>query len=660
MQTLSPRSTTDAAATAPAPLPLSTVRIEDPFWSPRLETTRTTTLRQQEQKLRTEGPFRALERAADVLAGTATAGTSGGARATETTGASAVDEAAEPDPHPFWESDIAKWIEAGSYSLLTHPDPELETVLDRAITLLAGAQAEDGYLNTYITVAAPERRFKDLRDGHELYCLGHLIEAGVAHHQATGRTNLLDVVRRYADLVGRELAPGGAIEGGYCGHEEIELALVKLAAETGEARYLDMARTMIDNRGTRPFYFDAETERRADDGYFGNVFPRRPQQAERFRQYNQSHLPVREQDEAVGHSVRAMYLYSAMTDLALADEDTELLAACERLWTSVTEQKMYVTGGIGSDPSIEGFGPAFELPNDHNYNETCASIGLVMWARRLARTTGDGRYLDVLEQALLNTVLAGVSARGTEYFYGNPMESDGGHERQAWFGCACCPPNLARVLTSLGQYAFSWQADTAFVDMPVSGEVAFPLERGTTRVQVTSEYPYGGRVQVTPLDPGEFTVAVHIPEWAAGTGTPTLTVNGEAIAVEVTGNYVRVTRAWASGDELVLDLPLEVRRLHADPRVEADRGLVALARGPLVYCAEGADNPDVDLATVSLDPEADVRVEDDGYLGAPVLVTTVRTTEGNEVPLRLIPYFTWGNRGPSTMRVWLREEPAAD
>jgi DUF1680 family protein len=645
----------------PRPLPLSAVRIDDPFWSPRQETVRTVTLPQQQAKLREGGQFRALE-----LAGTPGATLPEGFT-----------------PHIFWESDVGKWIEAASYSLTLRPDPQLESAVDEVIAMLAAAQQDDGYLNSYFTLVDPSARFTDLRDAHELYCLGHLIEGAVAHHDATGKTSLLDVVTRYADLVDRELSPGGAIESGYCGHPEVELALVKLAEATGEERYRDMARRMIDARGTRPFYYEAEAARRGDDGYFGDLFPERPQQAERFRQYNQSHLPVREQAEAVGHSVRAMYLYSAMADLAASDDDAALLGACERLWTSATDEKMYVTGGIGSDPSIEGFGPAWYLPNDENYNETCASIGLVMWARRMAHATGRAGYLDVLEQALYNTVLAGMSAQGADYFYGNPMQSDGEHTRSPWFGVACCPPNLARLIMSLGSYAFASAADTAYVQLYVSGEATFPLERGATRVRVRSGYPYDGQVRVTALDAGRYTLALRVPGWADGVR---LRVNGQvasadghdgeapdkhggAAANEQDGasddGYVRITRDWAEGDEVVLEFPLEVRRIHADPRVEADRGMVALQRGPLVYCAESVDNPGLDLADVTVSPHAQVTTSPDGCLGAPELrVAAARAPQADDVrllgaaDLRLVPYFAWANRDRGQMRVWLTETAA--
>jgi DUF1680 family protein len=642
----------------PRPLPLSAVRVDDPFWTPRQDTVRTVTLPQQQEKLEEGGQFRALR-----LAGT--------------------PDAQLPEdftPHVFWESDVGKWIEAASYSLARHPDPDLESQVDSVIALLAAAQQPDGYLNSYFTLVDPSRRFTDLRDAHELYCLGHLIEGAVAHHEATGRTTFLDVVTRFADLVDRELSPGGAIEGGYCGHPEVELALIKLADATGEDRYRDMVRTMVDARGTRPFYYEAEAARRGDEGYFGDLFPERPQQAERFRQYNQSHLPVRAQDEAVGHSVRAMYLYSAMADLAASDGDAALLEACRRLWTSATEQKMYVTGGIGSDPSIEGFGSAWYLPNDENYNETCASIGLVMWARRMAHATGRAEYFDVLEQALYNTVLAGVSAEGTGYFYGNPMQSDGEHERSPWFGVACCPPNLARLIMSLGSYAFAAEADSAYVQLYVSGEATFPLERGRTRLQVRTGYPYEGQVRVTALDAGQYTLALRVPGWADGA---TVRVNGQAgatdeqVAAASADGYVRITRNWVEGDEVVLELPLGVRRVHADQRVEADRGKVALQRGPLVYCAEGVDNPGLDLATVTVPAQAEVTTSEGAFLGAPELQvaavvgtgvagTAVTGTDvsgtgagdartGTPDPLRLVPYFAWANRGTGSMRVWLDE-----
>ena len=621
---------------------MTDVVVDDAFWSPRRQVVRERTIPQQERQLRTGGQL-------DALRLTWRPGDPG-------------------EPHIFWESDVAKWIEAASYSLAVTPDPELERSVDEAIALLAGAQQPDGYLNVYFTVVRPGERFTDLRDAHELYCAGHLIEAAVAHVQATGRTTLLDVVRRYADLIDRELGPGGAHEGGYDGHQEIELALVRLYRVTGERRYLELARRMIDARGTQPFYFELEEERRGTPGYFAGVFPQRAHQAQRFREYNQSHLPVREQSEVVGHSVRAMYMLAAVADLAAEYEDDDLRAAAERLWESTTRTKMYVTGGLGSDPSIEGFGPGYDLPDAHGYAETCAAIGLVMWAQRMANLTGEGRYVDVLERALYNGALSGASTDGTHYFYGNPLASDGSVHRHEWFGVACCPPNLARLLTSLGCYAWSRGPDEAVVNLFIGGRAAFTLADGTAvTVSQRTDVPAGGDVDLTVRTdvPATFTLAVRIPGWSTST---TVHLNGDPVALDdVRDGYLRIRREWTSGDVVGLRFDMTPRRVWATTRVDAAAGKVALQRGPVVYCLEGVDHP-VRVQALSVPRASTLDTEPDDLTGLAAITTEgfadhdpddalYRTSPPvrEATAVRAVPYFAWANRGRSTMTVWIRE-----
>ncbi|WP_460798714.1 glycoside hydrolase family 127 protein [Microbacterium sp. GXF0217] len=625
------------------PLPIRDAIIDDAFWAPRREMVRQHTLPQQEHHLRTGGQFEAL--ALQWKPG-------------------------DPnEPHIFWESDVAKWIEAASYLLAVAPDEELEASVDEAITLLADAQQDDGYLNVYYTVVQPGQRFTDLRDGHELYCLGHLIEAAVAHHQATGKHTLIDVVRRYADLVEREFARGGRCEGGYDGHQEIELALVKLARATGDDRYLVLAKNMIDNRGQRPFYFDIESERRNRPGYFHREFPQRDSQAQRFREYNQSHVPVREQTEIVGHSVRAMYMLSAMADLAVETQDEELFFACRALWDSTTESKMYVTGGLGSDPSIEGFSAPFDLPNYTGYGETCAAIGLVMWAQRMVNITGESRYADVLERALYNGVLSGGSADGTSYFYGNPLASHGDVHRHEWFGVACCPPNLARLIASLQTYAYAQSADQLAVHLYIGGSVRTEAGGGA-RVTVMTKYPANGHVQLS-IDPDddaeEWTLSLRIPAWATSTR---ISINDEEIDQDavVERGYAHLRRLWATGDVVSIEFAYAPRRTWADPRVAADAGRVALQLGPLVYCIEGVDHA-VPVQFMMLPRGAELHVEEDPSLALSVIVAETeaeapvpsRSLYADDMPqcqaqtLRAVPYFAWANRGQSTMSVWIRE-----
>ncbi|WP_247045445.1 glycoside hydrolase family 127 protein [Arthrobacter rhizosphaerae] len=623
-----------------SPLPLAAVVIDDHFWSPKRDVVRSRTLPQQEEQMRKGGQFEALKLAW---------------------------KAGEPEPHIFWESDVAKWIEAASHCLATSPDPELEAAVDEAIELLDGAQQEDGYLNVYFTVVRPGDRFTDLRDGHELYCAGHLIEAGVAHYQATGKTSLLGIVRRYADLIATTFSPGGPCEGGYDGHPEIELALVKLYRATGERRYLELSHQLITNRGRQPFYFDIELERRGNEGYFAGFFPQRPEQVQRFREYNQSHKPVAIQDKAVGHSVRAVYMYSALTDLAAEYGDTELAKACDVLWENLTNKKLYITGGIGSNHSIEGFGPDYDLPNEDAYAETCAAIGLVQWAQRMANTRHDGRYIDVLERALYNGVLSGASADGTRYFYGNPLASSGNVHRQEWFGVACCPPNLARLLSELGRYAYSLGSNEALINLFIAGTARFTLDVGDITLRQITDYPRHGKTEIIVSTPqaAEFTLSVRIPSWSK----PTVTLNG--LPLDITGvrnGYLSLTRTWDDGDTVSLDLNLAPRRTWANPNIASTTGKVALAWGPLVYCLEGVDH-NVPVRSITLPRSSELRAVADDRTGAVTLhaaATALSPSHDGElyptsppdakpVALTAVPYFSWANRGQADMTVWIHE-----
>jgi DUF1680 family protein len=613
--------------------------IDDIFWAPRRKTVRERALPHQRHHLCTGGQFDAMKltwKPGDAH-----------------------------EPHPFWESDIAKWIEASSYSLATNPDPVLAGELDEAIALLAHAQQPDGYLNAYFTLVKPGCQFTDLQDAHELYGAGHLIEAGVAHHQATGKTNLLDIVIRLADLIDRETLPGGRIEGGYDGHEEIELALVKLAEDTGNRRYLDLSARLIDNRGTQPYYFEMERERRGDEGWADQHFPDRTRRRERYREYSQSHKPVREQREVVGHSVRAMYLYSAMADLARELDDPSLREACEALWQDLVAHKLYVTGGIGSDGSIEGFGQAYDLPDIGSYAETCASIGLVFWAHRMMLLTGEARYIDVLEQALYNGVICGVSLDGIRYFYGNPLASNGTEARQEWFDVACCPPNYARLMTSLGKYIYVQDAQGLYVNLYTSGSAHFAVAgHGFTVTQRTS-YPWEGHVEITVL-PNEsdtpMTLRLRLPAWAQDAR---LTVDGRPTPVDAVAGYLVIDRKWDAEVIITLDLKIAPQIVYPNPRIQATLGRVALQRGPLVYAFEEVDNvapvrqlsimPDTTPMEIEEVTSMDVLgIKVDGIVRPPQaeLYTQVRPV-ASRTTLRAIPYYAWGNRELGTMAIWI-------
>jgi DUF1680 family protein len=635
-----------AAGSGATPLPLTDVVIDDAFWTPRITTVRERTIPFQHHQLERIGHLDNLRRPVPADA---------------------------PKPHIFWDSDIAKWIEAASYSLATHPDPVLDAQIDEAIALLAGAQGDDGYLNTYFTVVEPDARFTDLRDAHELYCAGHLIEAAVAHHTATGKTSLLDIMCRYADYIGSVFGRGEGQIRGYDGHEEIELALVKLYEATGKQAYLDLATYFTEERGTEPYFFDLETKRRGTPGWFASEFDARPGHPGRTREYLQAHAPVREQTEAVGHSVRAMYLYSAMADLARENGDHTLLDACRRLWEHLTTRRMYVTGGIGSSAVNEGFTTDFDLPNETAYAETCASIGLMMWAQRMLRIDRQRRYGDVMELALYNGVLSGLSADGTTFFYDNPLGSAGGVSRHDWFEVACCPPNLARVLSSLGSYAYAQGLDELVVHLYLAGTIRFSVAGHEAVVRLDSNYPWDGRIRLTvehaPAAP--FTLSMRVPEW---TSQPTLLRNGEPVEAILGGDgYLSVTGNWTEGDELELVLDSEPRRLWADPRVRSLAGRVTVARGPLIYAAEEADNG-AGLDQVLLPRDAQLGSEPaaglDGVLA--LRASGLRETHvggglyrtappfAQSADVTLVPYHAWANRGAGEMRVWLRDCQLAD
>lgn len=617
------------------PVPFTDVVLDDPFWAPRMRVNRERTIAHQYAQCKETGridAFRLQWKPGD-----------------------------EPVPHIFWDSDVAKWIEAASYALATHPSTDLEALLDEVAALVASAGQPDGYLNTHYIVVEPEKRWTNLRDCHELYCAGHLIEAAVAHFQATGRRTLLDALCRYADHIGTVFGTGPGQKRGYCGHEEIELALVKLYRVTGERRYLELASYFVDERGRQPHYFDLEARARGEDPG-----------AYHFKKYDycQAHLPVREQSEVVGHAVRAMYLYSAMADLAGELGDASLLAACERLWENLTTRRLYLTGGIGPARQNEGFTTDYDLPNETAYAETCAAIGLVFWSHRMLQLECDARYADVMERALYNGVVSGVSLDGERFFYENPLASRGTHHRQPWFGCACCPPNVARLIASLGEYAYAQSETDVAVHLYARGRARLRLAGQTVTLTQETGYPWDGRVSIglRMEQPARFGVRLRIPGWCR---EPRLRVCGEAAPLQLDKGYVRIEREWRGGDRIDLELPMPVERVYAHPAVREDAGLVALQRGPIVYCLEEADNgaslhrvaiprdsqfeaqfrEDLLGGVVVLTGEAEI-LSDDGWAGT-LYRTRPPATERRQITA--VPYCVWDNREPGEMRVWLRE-----
>jgi DUF1680 family protein len=568
----------------------------------------------------------------------------------------------EPEPHIFWDSDVYKWLEAASYALTLHHDPGLRTRVDDAVERIRAAQQPDGYLNIYFTAVRPQDRFTDLEGGHELYCAGHLFEAAVAHYGATGSTTLLEVARRYADYLIQVFGTRPGQIPGYPGHEEIELALVKLYRVTGEQRYLHLARYFLDQRGQEPHYFSDERQRRGHAGFLTVPFP--DEQAR--KEYNQSHVTVREQTAAVGHAVRAMYLYTAMTDLCVETGDKELRTALDRLWESVTARRAYVTGGLGSSATNEGFTTDYDLPLDTAYAETCAAIGAAMWQHRLLQLGPDRRYADYLERLLYNAILASVSLDGTRFFYANPMLSDGQHERSEWFTVACCPPNLARFVLSLGGYVYSQSQRAIAVHLYVQSQATIQLESQTVRLTQHTDMPSGSDVVLTVDSdtPQEFALWLRLPAWSDGAE---IQVNGEPIHPAVIRGYAVVERKWVPGDRVAVSLARQPRWLFAHPRVAATRDRAALAVGPLIYCFEGADNlVDLELVRVRMD-EAPTIIPDPHFAGERVAVQAEHTETAELLPLyqdraypttgitlTAVPYWAWGNRRPGAMRIWMR------
>ncbi len=570
---------------------------------------------------------------------------------------------AEPTPHVFWDSDVAKWIEAASYSLGTHPDPELEAKVDEVIGLIVAAQQPDGYLNTYFTAVEPEKRWTNLRDWHELYCAGHLIEAAVAHFQATGKRTLLAVMCRYADYIDSVFGSEPGKKHGYPGHEEIELALVKLYRVTGEKRYLHLSQYFVDERGRQPHYFDKEARLRGDDPTTYH---------HKSHEYNQSHVPVREQHEVVGHAVRAMYLYSAMADLARELHDQSLFDADRRLWDNLCTTRLYITGGLGPSRHNEGFTTSYDLPNETAYAETCAAIGFVFWNHRMLQLDCAARYADMLERALYNGVLSGVSLDGHTFFYENPLASLGMHHREKWFRVACCPPNIARLFASLGQYIYSMNDTDIAVHLYIQSTAQATISGNRVTVRQETTYPWNGTIalRLSMDKPARFGLRLRIPGWCEDAK---LTVNGEAFAIDrhLEQGYVRVERVWQSGDRVELELAMSVKRMYVHPDVRQDAGCVALQRGPLIYCLEGADN-NVALHRIVVPRTTELvsQFEADMLDGVTIVRGKALIEDDSDWTGRLyrswptslrpcvitaIPYYAWDNRAPGEMRVWLRE-----
>ncbi|MCZ4344471.1 beta-L-arabinofuranosidase domain-containing protein [Devosia neptuniae] len=565
----------------------------------------------------------------------------------------------------FWDSDIGKWIEAASYALAHRRDENIEAKIEAIVDDFETAQAPDGYLNCWYLGHEPDKRWTNLRDNHEMYNAGHLLEGAIAYFQVTGRRRWLDIMERYLEHIYSVFGTGPGQKRGYDGHEELELALMKLYYLTRDKKHLDFATYLINERGQQPpHFFDVEREARGD-----------AEKQQRYVQgnyeYSQSHKPVREQDKVVGHAVRAMYLYTAMADLAAEIGDADLKRACEVLWDDVMETKMYVTAGLGPSAQNEGFTHDFDLPNQTAYAETCASVALIFWAQRMLHLDLDGKYADILELAMFNGALSGLSRDGEQYFYANPLESDGTPTRWDWHTCPCCTMNVSRLVASVGGYFLSTAQDG--VAFHLYGGIDTEVEIAGTMVALReiSTYPWSGdiRIEVDPKVPTTFDLKLRIPGWCEGAK---VSVNGNAVDVSAAvDGYLTINRDWFEGDVVTMELPMPPVRLYAHPGVIMDAGRIALKRGPLVYCVEEADNPGGRVQRLKLPRDAQLKTETraDLFDGVVTLkADALAIKEGDwqalyrtdppqdeKATLTALPYYLWANRGQGSMVVWVPE-----
>ena len=523
----------------------------------------------------------------------------------------------------FDDSDVYKAVEGVAYSLVNNPNPELEAKMDEWIAKFAAAQWEDGYINTYYTLTTDKQRWTDM-DKHEMYCAGHMLEAGIAYYKATGKRTLLDVAQRMVDHAMTQFGPDK--RHWVPGHEEIELALCKLYDLTGERKYLDFAYWLLEERGH-------------GYGSYGEGRPWNPL-------YYQDDVPVRDRRTISGHAVRAMYLFCGMADMAAYRDDTGYLEALDSLWLDVTRHHMYVTGGIGVAYRSEGFSEPYDLPNYDAYCETCASIGMVLWNHRMNEWKGDARYVDVLERSLYNGVLAGISASGDRFFYVNPLASHGDHHRQAWYGCACCPSNVCRFIPSIGNYVYATARDGLWVNLFIGNQATFKVGRQTVSVALQSQLPREGAFTLTFGSRMKGDLHLRMPEW---TDSYAVTVNGQAAAFTAERGYAVVRGNWKKGDVVAVSMGMPVQQLEADPRVKEDVGKRAIRRGPLVYCAEGIDNA-ASFASITVTDHTQWQAQWDEALGG---ITRLNTLSADGQPVSLIPYYNWDNREPCEMKVWL-------
>ncbi len=598
------------------------VRLDDTIWEPRRRLTITETLYSQHRLLEETGRMANFRR---------TAGKEAGGYVTR---------------FYFDDSDVYKWLEAAAWAMATDPSDHLDQLIDEVVAELADAQRPDGYLNTWYSLKEPGLEWTELVRTHELYCAGHLIQAAVAHVRATGKRNLLDVAVKFANLICDTFGPeGSGKRQGTDGHEEIELALVELGRLTGELRYIDQAGYFLDARG---------------HGLSGGD------------EYHQDHLPFRETSEVVGHAVRQVYLTAGAADIYAETGDPTIEAALERLWQNMVTRRMYVSGGIGSRWEGEAFGRDFELPNERAYTESCAAIGSVMWNWRMLLLRNEARYADLIETTLYNAMLPGLSLSGDRYFYQNPLQDDGNHRRRPWFECACCPPNLARTLASIGGYFATMRDDELAIQLYGRGTVSTPLPSGASaHLTIDTDYPWDGAIRITIAEDADFILSLRIPAWATGASA---VVCGEAVTVNQ-GAYLRLERKWHTGDTIELTLPMPIRHVTAHPYIVENQGRIAVFRGPILFCLESDGGSQVDPRTATLG-QADTWIAryEPALLGGVVTIAAEAFDRQlpeswsaqlyRETPLEpaataneaftLVPYFAWANREPGPMAVWLK------
>lgn len=614
------------------PVDFSKVKIDDSFWNPRLEKISTATLPAciDQTEVQT-GRIRNFAKAA-------------------------IGEGKHEGIY-YDDSDVYKALEAMAYSLQNFPDAALESKADEWIAKIAEAQQPDGYINTYYTLNGLENRWQDM-EKHEAYCAGHLIEAGVAYYHATGKRSLLDVGRRMADHMDKTFRQSN--RNWVAGHQEIELALVKLFRVTGEDKYLQLADWFLEQRG---------------HGYGkGKIWDDWKDPG-----YCQDAVPVKEAHEITGHAVRAMYLYTGAADVGALLGDNAYMKAMQAVWEDVVHRNLYITGGIGSSGSNEGFSLDYDLPNEQAYCETCASVGMVFWNKRMNLLTGDAKFIDILERSLYNGALDGLSLSGDRFFYGNPLASSGQHRRRAWYGTACCPSNIARLVASVGDYIYAYTDNEIYVNLFIDSETTFALESGLVTVSQVGDYPWSGEITLK-IDPGKeqtFALRIRMPGWLGDEATPgglyhfikpvtepvRILTNGEETAFEISDGYITIERSWARGDQVQVNLPMPVRQISARPEVLADQGRVALQRGPLIYAFEAIDN-DGHVFDSYLPEDIEFSSEHRKELlgGVTVISTSAKSIRGNEAgdgikvedkELVAIPYYAWNNRGPGEMQVWM-------